>query len=264
MQITGIVPAGGSATRISPLPCSKEIVPMGFRKTLDGSSKPKVVSHYLLEKYKEGGATRNFFILKPGKWDIPAYYGSGQILDLPMAYLTMDLPYGVPYTIDQAYPFVKDDIVLLGFPDIIFKEKDVFKRKVAALQNWKADVVLGIFPVADAAQAAKCDVVAWNEKEKTIEEIVIKSKTTLLRKSWLTAAWSPVFTEFMHDFLQKDLAERKANPKKPELFLGHVLQAALKEKLHIKGIFFEGAQYIDIGTPDDFIKAQQGYLTDWV
>ncbi len=264
MQITGIVPAGGSATRISPLPCSKEIVPMGFRKLTDGSKKPKVVSHYLLEKYQAAEATRTFFILKPGKWDIPAYYGSGQMLDMPLAYLTMDLPYGVPYTLDQAYPFVKDDTVLLGFPDIIFKGDDIFKRKVTALKSWKVDVVLGIFPVADAAQAAKCDVVAWNEKENTIDQIVIKSKNTPLRKSWLTAAWSPVFTEFMHAFLQKDLEERKANPQKPELFMGHVLQAALKEKLHIKGVFFKDAEYIDIGTPNDFIKAQQGHLTDWV
>jgi len=264
MQISGIIPAGGSATRISPLPCSKEIIPMGFRQLPNGKKKPKVVSHYLLEKYKQGGADRTFFIVKPGKWDIPQYYQSGLMLDMPLAYLTMDLPYGVPYTIDQAYPFVKDDIIMLGFPDIIFQEKTVYQQKIEALKNWGTDVVLGLFPVADAAQAAKCDVVDWDENKNEINEIVIKSKVTPLRKCWLTAVWSPTFTAFMHQFLQKDLNARKTEPNLPELFLGNVLQAALKAGLNIRGIYFEKEAYIDIGTPDDFIKAQQGYLTDWL
>jgi glucose-1-phosphate thymidylyltransferase len=235
---------------------------MGFRELPNGSKKPKVVSHYLLEKYKEGGADRSFFILKPGKWDIPAYYLNGQMLEMPLAYLTMDLPYGVPYTIDQAYPFVKEDVIMLGFPDIIFQDKTVFKQKITALQNWQVDVVLGLFPVADAAQAAKCDVVDWDENKNEIEEIVIKSLDTPFRKCWLTAAWSPAFTAFMHTFLQQDLTARKANPALPELFMGHVLQAALKAGLKVKGIYFEKETYIDIGTPNDFMKAQRGYLTE--
>ena len=139
----------------------------------------------------------------------------------------------------------------------------MYQQKIEALKNWQADVVLGLFPVADAAQAAKCDVVDWDENKNVINEIVIKSKVTTLRICWLTAVWSPTFTAFMHSYLQSDLNARKAQPTLPELFLGNVLQAALKAGLNIKGIYFEKEAYIDIGTPDDFMKAQQGYLTSW-
>jgi glucose-1-phosphate thymidylyltransferase len=45
-EIVGIVPAAGQATRISPLPCSKELYPIAFRRGESGA-RPKVVSHYL-------------------------------------------------------------------------------------------------------------------------------------------------------------------------------------------------------------------------
>ena len=262
MNITGIIPAGGRASRISPLPCSKEIIPMGFRKMPDGSKKPKVVSHYLLEKYKKGGADRTFFILKPGKWDIPAYYLDGKAVNMPLAYLTMDLPYGVPYTIDQAYSFVKEDLIMLGFPDILFKEKKAFQQKKEALKEYKADIILGLFPVTGQKQAQKCDMVSWDKSTKSINQIIIKPNETKLDKCWLTALWKPAFTDFMHQFLKEDLTMRKLNPNLPELFMGHVIQAAMQSNLVVRGIYFENENYIDIGTPDDFAKAQNGYLTD--
>ena len=55
---------------------------------------------------------------------------------------------------------------------------------------------------------------------------------------------------------------RKLNPNLPELFMGHVIQAAMQSNLVVRGIYFENENYIDIGTPDDFAKAQNGYLTD--
>ena len=76
-DVIGLIPCGGHATRIAPLPCSKEVLPVGLRRTVDGSLRPKVVSHYLLEKMRQGGVRRAFFILRNGKWDIPQYYGDG-------------------------------------------------------------------------------------------------------------------------------------------------------------------------------------------
>ena len=53
LKLIGLVPAAGRATRIQPLPCSKELLPVGFQATGrlddDQALRPKVVSHYLLE-----------------------------------------------------------------------------------------------------------------------------------------------------------------------------------------------------------------------
>ena len=100
MDIVGLMPAGGQAMRIAPLPCSKELYPIGFRLIAeDGSLRPKVACHYLLEKMQLAGINKVYIILRDGKWDIPAYLGDGTMLDMHLSYLMMRLPFGVPYTI---------------------------------------------------------------------------------------------------------------------------------------------------------------------
>ena len=43
-QVVGLLPAGGQGTRIGPLPCSKELFPIGFRSHEEGQDlRPKVV-----------------------------------------------------------------------------------------------------------------------------------------------------------------------------------------------------------------------------
>jgi glucose-1-phosphate thymidylyltransferase len=131
-EVIGLIPAGGQATRIAPLPCSKELYPVGFRQVDEGRSlRPKVICHYLLEKMRLAGATKAYIVLRQGKWDIPAYLGDGTMLNMHLAYLMMHLPFGTPYTVDQAYPFVQDALVAFGFPDIIFQPDDAFVQLLA-------------------------------------------------------------------------------------------------------------------------------------
>ena len=46
--------------------------------------------------------------------------------NMDFAYLLMNLPYGVPYTVDQAYPFVREAKVMMGFPDMLYGPDDAF------------------------------------------------------------------------------------------------------------------------------------------
>ncbi len=45
-EIIGLIPAAGQATRLAPLPCSKELYPIGLER---GGARPKVVCEYLLD-----------------------------------------------------------------------------------------------------------------------------------------------------------------------------------------------------------------------
>src|SRR5262249_19026136 len=131
----------------SPLPCSKELYPIGFRPVDKGQSRrPKVVSHYLLEKMRSAGVNKVYFVLRSGKWDIPAYYGDGSMLDMCFAYLMLGVPYGVPFTLDQAYAFVRHATVAFGFPDILFEADQGFTRLYAHHSSISADISLGLFP----------------------------------------------------------------------------------------------------------------------
>ena len=82
----GIVPAAGWATRIDPLPCSKELYPIGFRSVDGGPSvRPKAVCLCLLEKMKRAGVTSAYIVLPEGTWDIPTYLGDGTIVNMHLA-----------------------------------------------------------------------------------------------------------------------------------------------------------------------------------
>src|SRR2546427_9774691 len=161
-EVIGLIPAGGQANRIAPLPCSKELYPVGFR-SIDGEqgARPKVVCHYLLEKMRVAGITTAYIVLREGKWDIPTYLRDGAMLGMHFAYLMMDAPFGVPYTLDQAYPFVQDAVIAFGFADILFRSEDAFSRLLARKSASEADAVLGLFP---ADRPEKVDMVEIDDK----------------------------------------------------------------------------------------------------
>ena len=141
-EVVGIVPMSGLASRITPLPCSKEIFPIGFSNAAAKTNiRPKVASHYLLEKMRFAGIRNAYLVLRKGKWDIPAYWGDGEILDMNLAYLLMNSAYGVPYTIDQAFSFVAEHTVAFGFPDIIFQPEDDYTQLISKLDAEDADIV---------------------------------------------------------------------------------------------------------------------------
>lgn len=257
--IIGLLPAGGQATRISPLPLSKELYPIGFQAVASGRSvRPKVVSQYLLERLQQAGIAQAYFILRSGKWDIPAYFGDGSMLQMHLGYLLMGLPYGVPYTLDQAYPFVQNAIVALGFPDILFWPEDAFTHLLRRQAQTQADVVLGLFPTDQPQKAGMVDF----DSSGRVHLIIEKPSQTTLQYMWAIAVWNPTFTQFLHDYLKEIEAAKAQNlgPRSPqELAIGDVIQAGITAGLRVEAEVFEAGVYLDIGTPENLVKAVQDY-----
>jgi glucose-1-phosphate thymidylyltransferase len=244
---------------------------VGFRSLSGEEDEPrsKVVCQYLLEKMSLAGVTKTFIVLRAGKWDIPAYLGDGTVVSradrgdgdcvrpMHLAYLMMRLPYGAPFTIDQAYPFVQDALIVFGFPDILFEPPDAFGKLIDHQAVTQADVVLGLFP---SDQPFKMDMVDL-DRDGRVRQIVIKPPETHLRYTWIIAVWTPAFTRYLHDYLAAAIASSGGvGPDKgPELYVGHVIQAAIDDGLQVRAVRFDEGLYLDIGTPDDLVKAvQQG------
>ena len=253
-EIIGLFPAAGLATRISPLPCSKELYPVGFRHVDKGHGlRPKVVGHYLLEKMQLANVAKVFIILREGKWDIPAYFGDGKEFGPHLAYLMMNEPYGVPFTLDQAYPFIRDAEVVFGFPDIIFKPNDAFSKLRAKLAGSGADIVLGLF---QAPQPPRMDMVGL-DREGRISEIQIKPTSTKYRYTWIIAVWAPSFTEFMHEYVSFIRKKRDTALRNREVFLSEVINAAMQNDIKVDTVTFADGICLDIGIPDNLVKAAQ-------
>jgi glucose-1-phosphate thymidylyltransferase len=230
----------------------------------DGSGfRPKVVCHYLLEKMRLAGIEQAYFVLRPGKWDIPGYFGDGTMLTMNLGYLIMNLPFGVPYTLDQAYPFVQDSLIALGFPDILFQPDDAYVRLLERQARNQADVVLGLFPTDRPHKAGMVDF----DDEGVVRVIIEKPPQTDLRYMWAIAVWTPAFTSFLHQYLIDIEANKLRNdtdkliPARSELPIGDVIQAAIYNGMRVEAEVFPQGSYLDIGTPDDLVRAVANFAT---
>jgi glucose-1-phosphate thymidylyltransferase len=119
----GVIPAAGRGSRIQPLACSKELLPVGSRAE-DGVERPCAVSEYLVERMIRGGADKICFVISPGKSDILEYFG-GQYGGARIAYVVQPNAEGLCDAIFRAACVVGDtEPVLVGLPDTIWFPSD--------------------------------------------------------------------------------------------------------------------------------------------
>lgn len=246
LQVVGVIPAAGNASRISPIPCSKEIFPVGFQEDSD-SVTVKVAATHLLESFTEANASQAFMIIRKGKWDIPQYLGIGNQPGYPLAYIISEPTLGTHYTIDLAYRFVKDKLVILGFPDILFKPKNAFTILLDRQRETGAEVILGLFKTD---KPHKGDMVDIDERGR-IKDIVIKPPETDLLYCWTMAVWTPAFTEYLHEFVTEIENNKAHYGNKREIYIGNVIQQAMEDGISVEAATFEDGYFIDIGTISD-------------
>jgi glucose-1-phosphate thymidylyltransferase len=218
-------------------------LPIGFRETPAGPV-PKVAGHYLLERFQAGGVRRALMVLHESKWDVPRYFGTGEMADVALAYLSIPGSRSVPETLDRAFPFTEEAIVALGFPDVIFEPIDAYARLIERQAATGADLVLGLFPTE---RFRTTDMVELGPDGR-VRRVEVRPERTTLRFNWLIAVWGPAFTRLLHEAVRDRSMEE-------ELQIGAVVQAAVASGLHVEGVEFPEGSYRDIGTPDQLAAA---------
>jgi glucose-1-phosphate thymidylyltransferase len=248
MEVIGLIPAGGVASRLGKIPCSKEVFPI-----FSASGELSVTSAHLVRSYASSGICDILFIIRKGKWDIPGYFGCGEEFGAHIGYLIMNLPFGTPFTLNEAFPFVKDKIVALGFPDILFEPQNAFVLLKERMLSGNADVMLGL---VSSDQYLRSDMIEFDEHGR-IREIVIKQDRPDLKLSWFIALWKPSFTFFMKGYLENLI---HAHPEGKitcqdnstrEVYVGDVIQAAINKGLQVDYHIFEKGKYTDVGTLEE-------------
>jgi glucose-1-phosphate thymidylyltransferase len=238
-ELVGLVPAAGHGERLGALPGSKELLTIGFAIGPAGPV-PRVACQHLLSSLRAGGVERAFVVLRPGKWDLPAFLAGGG--EGPrLAYLVRPGSRSLPESLDAAYPFVRGGYVALGFPDVLFAPDDAFATLRARLGATGADLVLGLFP---APRPHTTDMVELAGER--VVRLELRPAKTELRRAWLIAVWGPAFTELLHAFV----AEAQGAPAR-EPQLGEVIQRAVDAGLDVRGVELPGARYRDLGTPEE-------------
>ena len=103
------------------------------------------------------------------------------------------------------------------------------------------------------------------DENSRVQSMSLKPFQTHLTYSWLCAIWTPVFTQFMHTYLQDvrinerpEVQTRKIDAQ-GDLPVGAVIKASIQQGLRVDGVKFPKGTYIDIGRPDDLVKAIENY-----
>ncbi len=259
-DFVALIPAGGQANRLGPLPCSKEIFPIPGHFTGD---RVKVTCDDLIDCFKSSGIENVHIIIRKGKWDIPQLLGDGSDQGVNVCYHIMKLPFGTPFSLDQAYPFVKEKNIALGFPDIILKPNNCFQELMSNLNNSGSDIVLGLFPIQNYN---KWDMIEF--ENDSIKDIIIKGSRSDLKYGWSIAVWKPSFSEFFHHYLKRWIKENPdglkilSNGQKRELYVGDTFLEGIKSGLKIGYVIFETGVSEDLGTHKEMTDYLRNSLTE--
>jgi NDP-sugar pyrophosphorylase family protein len=133
MAIVGVIPAAGYATRLQPLSGSKEVIEVGGRPVID----------FVLDRMRLASCSELRVVTRPEKEDVIAHVerrGAKVVLGHPRS-SSESIELGL-----SGLP--EDDIVLIGWPDILWAGEDTYVRLVQAVEGGH-DVVLGLFETAD-------------------------------------------------------------------------------------------------------------------
>lgn len=237
----GVIPAAGRALRLGRLPCSKEVLPIGWELGPDGSPRAVVACEPLLRQMRRAGVTRGLFVVGNGKWDVPAFLADGERVGLDLAYLVIDDSPSTVHTVARACRHLGDGTAVFGFPDLILRPDDALAAIVDRHYVGDADVVLGLFPTDDPS---RFDMVE-TDGDGAVRRIVIKPAQTDLRLTWLAAVWGARFTAFVDEWV----AAGRAHEIEREAYVGDVVQAAIAAGLAVVAVEVPGGGYDDVGVP---------------
>jgi glucose-1-phosphate thymidylyltransferase len=232
---------------------AKELFPLLFEgagETLE----PRPICELALRAIRAAGADRCVAVVSPEKVELLRVLAQGLEVGMSLAYVVQPSPRGLPDAIRAAGPWIRDRDVVFAMPDTVFMPTGALAEVHAARTTAGMDLMLGVFPVAEPKRLGPVEIGA----DGSVLRVHDKPPTTALANSWGVASWSPRFTDFCvaWEEVRAGASEERA--------LGHVFEAARVAGLSVGARFFEGGQFLDIGTPQGLRAALAALATQGV
>lgn len=240
----GIIPAAGAGTRIQPLGCSKELLPVGSR-FCDGIERPKAVAEYLVERMIAAGAEQICMVISSEKADIVRYFAERDYA-AEIFYVVQHKPEGLCDALFRAEVFARNHHeVLLGLPDTIWFPENAY---CPALEFGPAEVNLVLFPVPNptAFDAVICDDLGY------VQQVEVKKLKP--HSHWIWGAITATGEAF---HALKLLWESRHHA---DVYIGDLFNAYIAAGNLVRGLHC-GEVYMDVGTLEgyhhahDFLRA---------
>jgi glucose-1-phosphate thymidylyltransferase len=246
MDLVGVIPAAGLATRLYPFIAAKETLPIGVQEIeINGviQERPKIVSQYIIEAMVVAGVKRIIIITRPDKHDLIRQHLDGKKYGVAISFV-MGEPTSMVHSIDLAYEWIKTSTVLMGMPDTIAEPVDGMKYLLAEHQASNIELSLGLFPTSNPA---KFGMIKTDSTNNVIyhEDKPLATEATHM---WGLAVWEPKFTERLHNHVLN-------NTKGDEIVFGDIIDELLPAIGRCKAYDIPSSRYYDIGTYDEYKKA---------
>lgn len=229
----GVVPAAGLGSRIQPLACSKELLPLGGQQR-DGH--PRAVSEYLLDRMTLAGATRIAMVIAPSKVDLVSYHGTGSEA-APVSYVVQPRPVGLCDAIFRALPLIGPaEAVLVGLPDTLW-----FPERGLALLGGD-DLSFLCFPVD---HPERFDAVVTGEDGAVI---AVEVKASAPRSRWVWGAFK------VQGGVLRELFDLWCDRGREDVYLGTLVNAWIARGGRATAVH-AGEVYVDVGTFEGYRDA---------
>mgnify|MGYP001440389194 CR=1 FL=1 len=243
-NITGIIPAAGKATRLGPIPCSKEILPIGFIEQPGEHPELQLLTglDHSLMAFADAGIMSAHIVISPEKSDIPKYVNKRQLhTNMDLKFSTVRNSPNILVSLDTPFAqYEKHDVALL-FPDIIFEPRNLLKSLHETFKENRSDIVLGLFPTDHGHEM---DVVSLSADGR-VEAVRPKPRTGPAGHTWIAAIWNPHFSALLHEEAKNSITRGQ---NECESFIGNAVHKAILEGYRVMGVPFTDGRCCDLGT----------------
>lgn len=214
MNVVGLLPAGGMATRLSGLPKFLLPCPDGY-----------LLKRHI-DKMREAGAQKVWIAASKATAPFVKPYAENATAK---TYETGTMPGDLLAIRD----FCSDDTVLFGLPDTYWTYSETYPKLLHRIQEFGADVAVGLWRIRNDQRGKLGQVDTYGDR---CTRIVDKAPDCLLPWVWGAIAWQPVFW----DFIKPDMSH-----------MGMALQAAIDGGLKVWPVMIEG-DYFDCGSWEEY------------
>jgi glucose-1-phosphate thymidylyltransferase len=236
----GILPAAGTGARLRPFNYPKELLPVRFTAVNNGTELvPSLVIEHSLSAMQRAGVDLCLVVTSEAKPEILRYLGDGARYGLELAYLVQSQQMGLAHAVDRAHSFAArlGCNTCLALPDTVYWPMEALALIREEMANHQADLVLAVFPTPTPERLGPVRVAG----DGTIEAVYDKPVETDLFNTWAAAAWTPRFSELLH--------QEVCTAAGREVLLGEVFDLAVRRDLHARAVQFPEGVFHDLGTP---------------
>ena len=237
-RFIGILPAAGASSRLRPFRYPKALLPIRYRELDDGTIIPTLLIEHSLAAMKLASVDLCVVVVSDSKPEILKYLGDGERAGVPIAYMVQTQQLGLAQAVDLVCRWSSSlgCNCCMALPDTVFEPVEALKIVKEELLSKQADLVLGVFPTSAPEQLGP----VRSTGDGRIVEVLDKPETADLNNTWAIAAWSPRFSQLLHEQLTAFDAT--------QVVLGEVFDLAHRVGMVARAIEFPTGTFHDLGT----------------